>query len=52
MLTEETMLPVYFAVESDEIEEIYSHVKSSANGKFDLYVVSISLRYWGTVIQQ
>lgn len=33
MLTEETVLPVYFAIEDTEVLEIYESIKSATNSK-------------------
>lgn len=37
LLTEETILPVYFAVETEEVADIYRHVRLSANSKISDY---------------
>lgn len=34
MLTQETVLPVYFTTETEEVADIYRHIRSSANGTY------------------
>jgi len=44
VLLEETLIPVYFVIEDDEILEIYNRVKSSTACKLTLYLLSQKFR--------